>query len=196
MSSVFFFFFTIEAVCTPNYQLHKAMAQAMDHGFEEVKPEPQATPSPATASELGLRGWPQRAWLGLACSFQAGPAHHYSQGRQQSNEWATVLPGVESNLLQKACPKPKPITKQPRCQGPTSLIEKSSLPPKAHPKPKPIAKRPQHQLPTSAEEQHDIEDGLFIQKLTRPQVEKVREAPPAQLRLEKDALKQKGHQND
>ena len=121
-----------------------------------------------------------------------------SQGRQQSNERATVLPDVESNLLQKACPKPKPITKQPRRQGPTSLIEKSSLPPKPRPKPKPkpIAKRPQQQLPTSAEEQRDIEDGLFIRKSTRPRVEKVREASPAQLRLEKDALKRKGCQNN
>ena len=45
------FFFTIEAVYTPNYQLHRAVAQATAHGFEEVKPEPQATPSPATASQ-------------------------------------------------------------------------------------------------------------------------------------------------
>ena len=119
-----------------------------------------------------------------------------SQGCQQSNERATLLPGVESNLLQKARPKPKPVTKQPRRQGPTSLVEKSSLPPKARPKPKPIAKQPQRQLPTSAEEQREIEDGLFIRKSTRPRVEKVREAPPAQLRLEKDALKRKGRQNN
>ena len=71
MSSVFFFF-TIEAVYTPNYQLHKAVAQATAHGFEEVKPEPQATwsPSPATASQsLASEG---SAWAGLRLSGRAG----------------------------------------------------------------------------------------------------------------------------
>ena len=65
-----FFFFTIEAVYTPNYQLHKAMAQAMAQGFEEVKPEPQATPSPATASQSSASEG--SAWAGLQLSGRAG----------------------------------------------------------------------------------------------------------------------------
>jgi len=79
---------------------------------------------------------------------------------------STMLPVVESNL-QKGRPKPRPTTKQPQREG-----------------------------PLSPEEQRNIEDELFIRKSTRARVEKVREAPPAQLRLEKDALKRKGRQKE
>ena len=42
------------------------MAQATAHGFEEVKPEPQAMPSPATTSQsLASEG---SAWAGLQLS--------------------------------------------------------------------------------------------------------------------------------
>jgi len=59
-----------------------------------------------------------------------------------------------------------------------------------------MTKQPQHEGPLSPEEQRNIEDELFIRKSTRARVEKVREAPPAQLRLEKDALKRKGRQKE
>ena len=72
----FSFFFTIEAVYTPNYQLHKAVAWAMAYGFEEVKPELQATPSPATASQsLASEG---SAWAGLRLSGRAGTSLRWS----------------------------------------------------------------------------------------------------------------------
>ena len=46
------------------------MAQVTAHGFEEVKPELQATPSPAMASQsLASEGL---AWAGLWLSGQAG----------------------------------------------------------------------------------------------------------------------------
>jgi len=121
-----------------------------------------------------------------------------------------------SNLLQKARPKPKRITKQHRRQDATfaqdttdetvqhregaapstTPVVESNLLQKARPKPRPITKQPRQQGPTSAEEQRIMEDGLFLRKSTRLRVEKVREAPPAQLRLEKDALKRKGRGKD
>ncbi|EDQ98900.1 uncharacterized protein LACBIDRAFT_335564 [Laccaria bicolor S238N-H82] len=112
------------------------------------------------------------------------------------NSGEDVIDGSAPILAQKARPKPKRITKhqQGNIDGledaahPNSRVAAPNLP---HPKPKPITKQP-HQDPASVEEQRNIEDALFIQKSTRPQQEKVREAPPAQLHLEKDALKQKG----
>ncbi|EDR07823.1 uncharacterized protein LACBIDRAFT_298027 [Laccaria bicolor S238N-H82] len=132
---------------------------------------------------------------------------HRRQGptsAEEQDEAATAI------LPPKARPKPKQTSKQPRRRGPRSAEEQENIEgledaadpnsrvaapnllPKPRPKPKPITKQPPCQDPASVEEQRNIEDALFIRKSTRRRQEKVREAPPAQLRLEKDALKQKG----
>ncbi|EDR06209.1 uncharacterized protein LACBIDRAFT_329028 [Laccaria bicolor S238N-H82] len=192
------------------------------------------TTDPTTEDEtLKRRKGPQKTTRNLAL-----------EDAMARNSGEDAVDGAVPILAQKACPKPKRITKQHRRQGPTSAEEQDEaataiLPPKARPKPKrtskqlqrrgptsaeeqgnidgledaadpnsrvaapnllpkpcpkpkPITKQPPCQDPASVEEQRNIEDALFIRKSTRRRQEKVREAPPAQLRLEKDALKRKG----